>query len=92
MSMRNLLLVLCSAFCTAVAAAEFIIGADVSTLTEVERHGGKFSDTEGRPGNALHILRDHGVDWVRLRLWHNPVNAADVVENPALSVARTVTV
>jgi arabinogalactan endo-1,4-beta-galactosidase len=61
-------------------ASEFIVGADVSTLAEVERQGGKFSDAEGRPGDPLRILRDHGVNWARLRLWHTPVNAADVVE------------
>lgn len=80
MTMRPLFVALLCAICTAVSAADFIVGADVSTLTEVERHGGKFSDAEGRPGDPLHILRDHGMNWVRLRLWHTPVNAADVVE------------
>ena len=80
MTMRPPFVALLCAICTAVSAADFIVGADVSTLTEVERHGGKFSDAEGRPGDPLHILRDHGMNWVRLRLWHTPVNAADVVE------------
>jgi arabinogalactan endo-1,4-beta-galactosidase len=58
----------------------FIAGADVSMLDEVERHGGKFSSADGTPGDALQILEDAGVNWVRLRLWHTPVFAADVVE------------
>ena len=60
---------------------DFMAGADVSMLAEVERHGGKFSSADGKPGDALQILKDSGVNWVRLRLWHTPVFAADVVEN-----------
>ena len=62
-------------------ADDFMVGADVSMLAEVERHGGKFSSADGKPGDAMQILRDAGVTWVRLRLWHTPVFAADVVEN-----------
>jgi arabinogalactan endo-1,4-beta-galactosidase len=62
-------------------AADFIAGADVSMLAEVERHGGKFADVAGTPGDALQILKDSGVNWVRLRLWHTPFAAADVVED-----------
>jgi arabinogalactan endo-1,4-beta-galactosidase len=63
------------------SADDFIAGADVSMLAEVERHGGKFSGADGKPGDALQILKDAGVNWVRLRLWHTPVFATDVVEN-----------
>ena len=62
-------------------AADFMAGADVSMLAEVERHGGKFSSADGKPGDAMQILKDAGVTWVRLRLWHTPVFAADVVED-----------
>jgi arabinogalactan endo-1,4-beta-galactosidase len=66
---------------TLARADDFMVGADVSTLAEVERHGGKFSSADGKPGDPLQILRSAGVNWVRLRLWHTPVAAADVVEN-----------
>jgi arabinogalactan endo-1,4-beta-galactosidase len=62
-------------------ADDFMAGADVSMLAEVERHGGKFSSADGKPGDAMQILKDAGVNWVRLRLWHTPVFAADVVED-----------
>ena len=62
-------------------ADDFMAGADVSMLAEVERHGGKFSSADGKPADALQILKDAGVTWVRLRLWHTPVFAADVVED-----------
>jgi len=75
-------LLLQPAFVHAVKPADdFMAGADVSMLAEVERHGGKFSSADGKPGDAMQILKDAGVTWVRLRLWHTPVFAADVVED-----------
>ena len=63
-------------------ADDFVVGADVSMLAEVERHGGRFSHADGQPGDAMRILQeDGGLNWIRLRLWHTPVNAADVVES-----------
>ncbi|SEL35779.1 Arabinogalactan endo-1,4-beta-galactosidase [Roseateles sp. YR242] len=61
-------------------AKSFILGADVSTLEAVERGGARFSTADGRSGTALQILRASGINWARLRLWHTPVNARDVVE------------
>lgn len=49
----------------------FIKGMDLSSLLEVEEHGGRFSDENG-PGDAMTILRRHGMDLVRLRLWNDP--------------------
>lgn len=54
---------------------DFIKGFDVSSLAEVERCGGKFYDN-GRPGDALEILRGYGGNWVRLRLWNDPYDQA----------------
>jgi len=79
MNTRALFVALCLLAVPA-CAADFIVGADVSTLTEVERHGGRFSRADGKPGDPLAILQEHGVGWVRLRLWHTPVNADDVRE------------
>ena len=49
----------------------FIKGMDLSTLEEVEARGGRFSDRNG-PGDPMAILRRHGMDLVRLRLWNDP--------------------
>lgn len=49
----------------------WMIGADVSTLLEVERCGGRFYD-HGEGGDPLSILRGYGVNTLRLRLWNNP--------------------
>ena len=50
---------------------EFIKGADLSSLLEVERCGGLFRDGAA-PEDALAIFRRYGVSWVRLRLWNDP--------------------
>ena len=50
---------------------EFIKGFDVSTLLEVERHGGVFYDGGGAE-DALAILKRRGGNWIRLRLWNDP--------------------
>jgi len=50
---------------------DWMIGADVSSLLEVERCGGKFYD-HGRQEDPLAILRRYGVNTVRLRLWNDP--------------------
>ena len=47
------------------------IGADISSLPEVEAGGGVFKD-EGRPTDLLTILKSHGVTHARLRLWNHP--------------------
>ena len=52
-------------------AAPRIKGADLSSLIEVETHGGVFSDEAGVRTAPL-ILRDHGVNMIRLRLWNDP--------------------
>lgn len=45
------------------------MGADISGLKKSEDMGGTYADTDGRPGDALEILRDHGMNYARLRVW-----------------------
>lgn len=49
----------------------FIRGMDVSMLKQIEENGGKFYD-QGEEKDALRILKDHGVNYIRLRLWNAP--------------------
>ncbi len=58
----------------------FILGADVSSLLAVEKGGARFQTEEGKATSALNLLRDAGLNWARLRLWHTPYNASDVIE------------
>jgi arabinogalactan endo-1,4-beta-galactosidase len=46
-------------------------GADLSFEPQEEAAGAHFSDA-GAPGSPLAILNDHGLNYVRLRLWVNP--------------------
>lgn len=55
--------------------ADFIKGADVSMLAEVEKHGGKFFDEHGNPQDAMAILKENGFNYIRLRLWVDPKDA-----------------
>ena len=57
-------------------ASDFIKGADVSMLAEVEKHGGKFFDEKGVEKDAMLILKENGFNYIRLRLWNDPKDAA----------------
>lgn len=48
-----------------------MIGADISFLPELEARGIKFKDN-GLEKDAIEILKDHGFNYVRLRIFHNP--------------------
>jgi beta-galactosidase len=56
-----------------------MIGADISFLPQLEARGMKFSD-KGIQKDAIKILKDHGFNYVRLRVFHNP--AADSGYSP----------
>jgi len=47
------------------------IGADVSFLPQVEAGGGVFQQDDV-PTDLFTILKAHGIDTIRLRLWHSP--------------------
>ena len=56
-----------------------MIGADISFLPQLEESGMKFSDN-GIQKDAIQILKDHGFNYVRLRIFNDP--AATVVILP----------
>lgn len=56
-----------------------ILGADISFLPELEAKGMKFSD-KGKEGDAIAILKSHGINYIRLRIFNNP--AADSGYSP----------
>jgi arabinogalactan endo-1,4-beta-galactosidase len=58
-------------------ADSFSKGADVSWLPQMEATGYVFRDREGNPADCLKILKDHGMNMVRLRIWHTPDNGRD---------------
>ncbi len=50
----------------------FVKGADVSWLPEMEKSGFKFYDKTKVEKDCLEILKDYGMNTVRLRTWVNP--------------------
>lgn len=54
-----------------VRGSEYVTGADVSFLKQAEDQGTVFKDN-GKATPALQILKDHGYNWVRLRLFVHP--------------------
>ncbi|WP_334167528.1 glycosyl hydrolase 53 family protein [Phocaeicola paurosaccharolyticus] len=61
----------------------FAKGADVSWVTEMESVGTKFYDANGKQTECMTLLRDYGMNSIRLRVWVNPekgwCNKSDVI-------------
>jgi arabinogalactan endo-1,4-beta-galactosidase len=57
-----------------------IRGVDISSLPQVEDKGGVFYDADGQAQDIFQILADHGVNYVRLKLWHTPKNGYNDLE------------
>lgn len=52
----------------------FAKGADVSWITEMEKEGRKFYNTDGREYECIELMRELGMNAIRLRVWVNPVD------------------
>ena len=52
----------------------FAKGADVSWLTQMEASGSKFYNAKGTEQDCMTLLRDLGVNSIRLRVWVNPAD------------------
>ena len=59
-------------FSTVAWAQEFAKGADVSWVPQMEATGYQFYDTDGSRKEVLQILKDRGMNTVRLRVFVNP--------------------
>lgn len=59
-------------YCSHPAKAQFSKGADVGWLSQMEATGYKFYDSTGVEKNCLQILKDHGINTIRLRVFVNP--------------------
>ena len=56
---------------------DFLMGADISSLQAMEDQGAKYYDFDGKEKSAIEILRAHGVNMIRLRIWNQPVMSFD---------------
>ncbi len=62
-----------------VASPGFLAGADMSDLAYFESRGMVYKDN-GQVGDALQILKNHGINCIRLRLWTS--SAAQAQSDP----------
>jgi arabinogalactan endo-1,4-beta-galactosidase len=73
---RFLMLVLFVAWCFDFtfqkADAQFAKGADIGWLDQMEATGYKFYDSNGMQKDCLQILKEKGINTIRLRVWVNP--------------------
>ena len=53
---------------------DFIRGMDVSTYEEVILQGGRYLNEYGESEHLFSILKRAGINLIRLRLWHDPIN------------------
>jgi arabinogalactan endo-1,4-beta-galactosidase len=87
-SIKFVLLVMLGLPITALAgASEFIAGVDVSFLQQIESAGGVYRE-DGTPRDALDIFKDHGLNYVRLRLWHSPAGGHNGLERTLAMAER----
>ena len=57
---------------TPVLSENFAKGADVSWLTEMEKANVKFYNAAGKEQELMQLLKDRGMNTIRLRVWVNP--------------------
>ncbi|NCU33682.1 MAG: arabinogalactan endo-1,4-beta-galactosidase, partial [Candidatus Moranbacteria bacterium] len=74
MNMSNLIfsIIIFSFFSVNLHAQKFSKGADVSWLPQMEASGYKFYNYKGKEQDCLKILKDNGINSIRLRTWVNP--------------------
>jgi len=58
---------------------DYAVGADVSFLKWAQDNGTVFRDG-GHAESGLQIFRNHGYNWIRLRLFHNPTELPNNLE------------
>ena len=52
--------------------ADFIMGMDASCVPALEASGVKYYDYDGSEKDVYEILRDNGINYIRVRIWNDP--------------------
>lgn len=76
--MKRLFLLLSCIACGLTANSQsstFVRGADVSWCTEMEASGKKFYNASGQQTELMALMKQLGMNAIRLRVWVNPENA-----------------
>jgi arabinogalactan endo-1,4-beta-galactosidase len=70
----------------AAETGEFLAGGDISALGKMEDMGAVYRDND-KPGDAITIMRNHGANCFRLRLFVKPTGEGMVVQDIAYTIA-----
>jgi len=73
-SILMLLLMVMNYYSSNAQTPVFSKGGDVSWLPQMEATGYKFYDIDGTEKDCLQLLKDKGMNTIRLRVWVNPSN------------------
>lgn len=63
-------------------------GADISWITEMEDNGFQFFNDFGEEQDLFTILKDHSMDSIRLRVWVNPANGYNNIDDTIAKALR----
>ena len=67
---------------------DFMKGVDISMIDQIEKSGGKFYKASGEQEDIFEILKENGVNYVRIRLWNNPTYESDQYDKNGKLVAK----
>lgn len=68
---------------------DFMRGFDASTVSQIEENGGIYRTASGTPKDIFEILKENGVNWIRLRLWHSPDATKSAGDNTLQRTLKT---
>ena len=54
---------------------DFILGMDVSSVLSLEKSGVSYADAQGIEKDLFQILRENGINYIRVRVWNDPYDA-----------------
>ena len=57
-------------------AEDFLLGMDVSSVLSLERSGVTFRDASGQEKDLFLILKENGIDCIRVRVWNDPFDSS----------------
>lgn len=70
--MKNFLLTMMACVALQAFGADFWLGADISGTTQLEAWGVQLYNAQGEPRENTELMRELGLNAVRLRVWVNP--------------------
>lgn len=71
-----------------VEQTDFVKGADVSWLTQMEASGIKFYDQNGNEEELMQLLKDMGLNTIRLRAWVDPAGGWNSTDDVVAKAVR----